>query len=251
MSALTTSLIVCVLLIGGAFLGVLLRRLLPDHQLDGHAKDVVRLGCGLVATISGLVLGLLVSSAKTTYDTQRDEVRQFTVNVMLLDQALERLGPRAQAGRVALRAAVVGAIDRIWSDGSAAERPKVFTTIPAGETAFFAIRSIAPSTDDERFFQNEALQAITSILQARLILFQQAGSAVPPILLCILVFWLVVLFASFSLFSPLNPTALTAVIVFALSVSSAIFLILEMYQPFAGVMQIDSTPLRQALAPIG
>lgn len=251
MSALTTSLVVCVLLVGGALLGVLLRRLLPDHQLDGHAKDVVRLGCGLIATISGLVLGLLVSSAKTTYDTQRDEVRQLTVNVMLLDQVLEKLGPRAQPGRLALRAAVVGAIDRIWSDGSAAERPKVFTTIPAGETAFFAIRSITPSTDDERFFQNEALQVITSILQARLLLFQQAGSAVPPILLCILVFWLIVLFASFSLFSPLNPTALTAVIVFALSVSSAIFLILEMYQPFAGLMQIDSVPLRQALAPIG
>lgn len=251
MSALTTSLIVCVLLIGGALLGILLRRLLPDHQLDGHAKDVVRLGCGLMATISGLVLGLLVSSAKTTYDAQRDEVRQLTANVIMLDEVLERLGPKAQPARLALRAAVVGVIDRIWSDGSTAERPRVFTTIPAGETAFLAIRSITPGTDDERFYQSEALQAVISILQARLLLFQQADSAVPPMLLGILVFWLIVLFASFSLFSPLNPTALTAVVVFALSASSAIFLILEMYQPFAGLMQLDSTPLRQVLAPIG
>ena len=72
----------------------------------------------------------------------------------------------------------------------------------------------------------------------------------PPLFLTVLVAWLFVLFVSFSLFSPINPTALAAIVIIALSASAAIFLILEMYQPFSGVMRIDSEPLRQALAPL-
>ena len=66
----------------------------------------------------------------------------------------------------------------------------------------------------------------------------------------VLVFWLYILFASFSLFSPVNPTAFATLSVIALSASGAIFLILELYRPFSGLMQIDSEPLRQALAPL-
>jgi hypothetical protein len=91
-------------------------------------------------------------------------------------------------------------------------------------------------------------QTVNAILQAlRLILYEQSSGRMPTPFLAVLVFWLFILFVSFSLLSPLNPTALAAIVLIALSASGAIFLILQMYQPFCGMMKIDSGPLRQAL----
>ena len=94
------------------------------------------------------------------------------------------------------------------------------------------------------------MQVATSILQARLILFEQSINRMPPLFLIVLVFWLCILFASFSLFSPLNPDSLRRHRRDRPVGLGAIFLILELYRPFNGLMQIDSAPLRQALAPL-
>ena len=95
------------------------------------------------------------------------------------------------------------------------------------------------------------MQTIDTILQERLILYEQSGTHMPVPFLVVLVFWLCLLFASFSLFSPLNPIAFAAIVLIALSASGAIFLILEMYRPFEGIMRIDAEPLRNALLPLG
>lgn len=248
MSALTTSLIVGVILVSGAFGGVWLRRVLPDKHLDQHAKDVVRLGAGLLATIVGLVLGLLISSAKSNYDTQRDEVRQLAAEMIMLDQLLQEYGPETKPVRVALRNAVPVVIERMWAEDGSAGQP--FVASGPGEAAYRAITSLRATTDAQRFYQAQAAQIANALAQLRLTLYEQSGGRMPPVFLGVLVAWLFVLFVSFSLFSPLNPTASTAVVVIALSASGAIFLILEMYHPFSGIMQIDSTPLRQALAPL-
>lgn len=250
MGALTISLIICALLVGGALAGALLRRLLPDHHLDTHAKDIVRLGCALIATIAGLVLGLLINSAKTSFDSQRDEIRQIATNVALLDHLLEEYGPETKPVRQQVRDALPVLVDRIWSDGTAKSADGPFASSAVGRSAFQSIQRLAPGNDSQRHYQLQALQVATSILQARLILFEQSINRMPPLFLIVLVFWLCILFASFSLFSPLNPTAFGAIVVIALSASGAIFLILELYRPFNGLMQIDSTPLRQALAPL-
>src|SRR5215468_903589 len=99
LSPLVTSLIVWALLVAGALVGAMLRRGLPEHHLDTHAKDIVRLGCALIATISGLVLGLLINSANTSFNAQRDEIRQFAANVILIDQVLGQYGPDAREAR--------------------------------------------------------------------------------------------------------------------------------------------------------
>ncbi len=250
MSATTTSLIVCGLLMGGTLSGVLLRRLLPEPHLDQHTKDIVRLGAGLLATIVGLVLGLLINSAKTNYDTQRDEVRQLTAHFVLLDNYLEQYGPEARPVRITLRSVIPALIGHMWGDDTTKPDDAPFAATSEGEAAYGAIRALPVATDQQRFFQSQALQAATAAAQVRLVLYQQAGGRMPTPFLLVLVAWLFVLFMSFSLFSPVNPTALGAVGVIALSASAAIYLILEMYHPFGGFMQIDSGPLRQALAPL-
>jgi Protein of unknown function (DUF4239) len=251
MSTLALWLIIWAFLVAGALTGVLLRRLLPQHHLDSHAKDVVRLGCALIATISGLVLSLLINSAKSTFDVQRDEVRQLTTNVILLDHLLEQYGPDSRPARSDLRVAVAAVVDRIWAEGVVGTNPGApFSTTAPGQATERAIHALVPANEKQRFYQAQAIQALNSILQTRLVLYEQSGTHLPVAFLAVLMFWLFILFASFSLFSPLSPTALAAVVVIALSASGAIFLILELSQPFSGLMQIDSTPVRHALAPL-
>jgi hypothetical protein len=249
MSALTTSLIICAILVGGALTGVLVRRAVPDRHLDTHAKDIVRLGCALIATIAGLVLGLLINSAKTSFDGQADQVRQLTANIILLDHLLEQYGERSQPIRIQLRKAASALADRIWDDGKSSSNT-TYRATTAGASVEQSIRSFTPADDSQRLYHSQAVQTINAILQARLALFEQSNLRMPTPFLVVLVFWLFILFASFSLFSPINPMALGAIVVIALSASGAIFLILEMYRPFSGMMQIDSEPLRQALAPL-
>jgi hypothetical protein len=251
MSALAISLIVGGFMQTGALLGVLLRKILPKHHLNEHSKDVVRLGCALVATISALVLGLLITSAKNTYDAQRNEIRQMTANLILLDSQLKRYGPETRSAREALRSAIGPAIDRIW--GKRAEKSQAgtpFETNAVGELVYADIEALSPQTERQHSLKAKALQTTSNITESRVMLFEQSDGALPIAVLAVLTFWLTILFASFTLFSPLNPTGYAAVVVIALSASAAIFLILEMNTPFDGLMQISSVPVRNAVAPL-
>lgn len=251
MSTVAVSLIVCAVLVGGSVAGVLLRRRLPEHHLDPSTKDMVRLGCALVATMSGLVLGLLTNSAKSNFDAQRDEIRQLTANVALLDWLLAKYGPEARPARVQLRDAVAVMITRIWNDGTVhAVHVAPMQTSPEGERAYEAVRALMPKDDQQKHYREYALQTSHTILQTRLALYQQTDSGMPKLFLGVLVFWLFVLFASFSLFSPINSTGFAALVLVALCIAGAIFVILEMYQPFGGLVQIDGDMLRNALPPL-
>src|SRR5216683_4511376 len=97
MSPIALSLIVFACVFGGTFLGMFLRKRLPGHHLSGDTKDVVRLGTGLIGTIAALVLGLLIGSAKSSYDTQSTQIKQLTANIILLDRFLEEYGPETGA----------------------------------------------------------------------------------------------------------------------------------------------------------
>src|SRR5258708_2214607 len=128
--------------------GVLLRRRLPEGHLDSPTKDMVRLGCALVATMSGLVLGLLTNSAKSTFDAQRDEILQLAASVALLDWLLSKYGPQAQPARLQLRDAIAAMIPRIWDDGTVhAAHQAPMQTSTEGEKAYESIRSL-PAKDD-------------------------------------------------------------------------------------------------------
>ena len=78
--------ILFVCLVGAAWLGRRVRRYLPENHLSADSKDAVKLAMGLVATMTALVLGLLVSSAKGTYDTARSEVIQMAAKIAFFDR---------------------------------------------------------------------------------------------------------------------------------------------------------------------
>ena len=245
MSPAVVSGIVFACVFGGALLGMSLRPLLPERHATADSKDVVKLGMGLIATMAALVLGLLIASAKGSYDTQRAELTQMSTDIVLLDSVLARYGPEAHQARALIRRGVVSALDRIWP----ADSSRPLDPIAArGEVVFEAIQTLAPQSEAQRTLQTQALNIALGIARTRWLLFEQSGSSIPLPFLVVLVFWLTILFASFNLFAPRNATIIATMVVCSLSVAGALFLILELDRPFQGLIRIPSAPLRNALA---
>src|SRR5262249_47499453 len=143
---------------GGALLGMLLRNLLPEHHLDADSKNVVNLGMALIATLSALVLGLLIASAKSSYDSQREEDTQLSANIIVLDPNLPRYGPETNETRAILRRAVTS-LDRSWSERLSRSERLDSPEVRAGATNFYEkIQELAPHNDFQRLLQSQALQ---------------------------------------------------------------------------------------------
>jgi hypothetical protein len=252
-NALAIAAIVFAAIFGSALLGTSIRPLLREHHTSNESRDVVKTGMGLVATMAALVLGLLVASAKSSYDTQRDGLAELAANLTLLDTILEQYGASAREPREILRGTVATAIERLWPADASHVATLGTAELGAGGRSFHAsILALSPANDMQRALQSQAMQIATSLAHTRLLLVAESDStAVSGIFLAVLSFWLAVLFGSFGLFAPRNALTLTALLISALSVSGAIFLILELAHPFNGVIQLSSTPLRNALAHLG
>lgn len=231
--------------------GMLLRKFLPEHHLDPDSRNIVNLGMALIGTMSALVLGLLIASAKSSYDLQKSEVIQMSANVVQLDRILARYGAQTNEARKVLRRAAVS-LDRSWAEGASRSEKLDSTEFRAGAASFYEkIQELAPRSDFERSLQSQALQIAIQVGATRTLLLEQAGSSIPVPFLVVMVFWLSVIFISFGLFSPRNATVIATLFVCALSVSGAIFLILELDAPFSGLLQISDAQLRDAIAQIG
>ena len=248
MSAFLISALACLTMLAGAVAGAGLRRLLPAHHLDDQSKDIVRLGSALLATMSALVLGLLITSAKNAYDLQRSEVRQIAAKLVLLDNQLNRWGPEAQPARQVLRASMPAMVERIWGERAVQRSTGApFQPSPEGELVYAALENLTPQTEVQRLLKNQAFTTIAYITELRVLLSEQADSGLPAPLLIVLVFWLSALLASFTLFSRVNPTSACALLIIALSAAGAIFMIEELASPFNGLLRIPTEPLGNAL----
>lgn len=246
MSHLVISLGVFACIFGGVLVGILFR--LPDGQQSAETKEVVRLGMGLVGTMVALVLGLLITSAKAFYETQNSEVTEAAANTMLLGRILAHYGPEAKDARQLLRKTIARQVDLIGlPTGSAETKPSPQNS----EILFDRIQDLSPQTDAQKLLHTQALGLAIKLGQIRWLMFEQRSSSVPTPMLLMLVFWLTFLFLSFGLFVRPNPTVLSSLFISALAVSAAIFLILEMYQPYAGLIHVSSAPLRAALEQLG
>jgi hypothetical protein len=249
-SSIAISLIVFAFVFGGVLLGMFLHAVLPHHHLEVESKDIMKLGTGLVATMAALILGLLVASAKGSFDAESAELTQMSANIDLLDRILALYGPETKDARLLLQGSVKRILETMWSSDSSAA-PTAPRTSGAGEALFERIQALLPATDAQRTLQAQALSLAIDLGKTRWLMYEQAGASVSMPLLIVVVLWLTVIFVSFGIFAPFNATAIGSLIVAAVSVSGAIFLILEMYTPYSGVVQVSSAPLRAALAQLG
>jgi hypothetical protein len=253
MSSLAVSGIVFACVSGGVVLGLILRAILHERHLGAESREVIKLGMGLIGTMTALVLGLLIASAKGSFDTQRNGLAQMSGNVIFLDRTLAHYGPEAKGARDMLRDSVADMLQRTWpaenpDPGHAEARS---ATEGRYEGMYEKIQELEPKNDAQRTLQAQALKTANDIGQARWVLFAQKGSSIPTPFLVVMVAWLVLLFASFSLFAPARPMVVITLLICALAVSGAIFLILELDRPFEGMIQVPSAPLRAALTQLG
>jgi hypothetical protein len=251
-SSITVALFAFVCIFGGALLGLLLRAFLPDDHLSKEGKDVVKLGAGLIATLAALVLGLLVSSAKSSLDTMNSELTQSSAKVIALDRVLANYGPETKEVRDLLRGNFTTAIDLIWPEEKTRQARVDNAEVASGiERIQDKLRELSPRNDSQRLLQTQALQMAADVAQARWLLIEQTQSPLPKTFLIVLIFWLTMLFVSFGMLAPRNATVIAVLLVCALSVSGAIFLILEMNTPLTGMIKVSSAPLHKALDHLG
>jgi len=217
--------ILFVLFVGAALLGRRVRRYIPQDHLSADSRDAVKLAMGLVATMTALVLGLLVSSAKEGYDTKRNEVIQMAAKIAFLDRVLTVYGREAARARGELRDAVADAVRRIWPTDQGG-RVELAPNQEAGDAVFVTVEQLSPHDDAQRALKAQVTTLLVDVSQLRLLLVAQSIPSISKPMLIILVSWLVVILFGFSVIAPPNATTTLALVASAFSVACAIFLIL-------------------------
>jgi len=237
---------------GGVLLGVLLRSILPKHHIQDESKDTIKMGAGLIATMAALVLGLLVASAKSSFDTLNDGVKQFGAKLITLDRALAGYGPETKQMRDTMRQNIVTLNELIWPTGKTATVNIAAVEGSSGmEDIQNQIRELKPGNDKQRAMQAQALQLTGEMLHSRWMMIEHTQNALPLPFFIVVVFWLTMLHLSFGLLAPRNGTVLVVLLVCALSVSGALFLINELNHPVDGLIKISNAPVLKALDHLG
>lgn len=251
MSAIAISGIAFASIFGAAVLSMLLRSIVPDRYLSAEAKEVVTLGTALIATMSAVLLGLLISSTRTSYEEKRNQVIRMTADIIELDLLLKDYGPEARPARQVMRDAVPLMINSIWRENADRFRSEANAVPDAGaEAILYKLQELSPHDDGQRARRDRALQVGLDLAQIQLLLFAQPANAISTPFITVLVLWLTFIFATFSVYARPNPLIVVVLFVCALSASSAIFLILDLDRPFVGLLQIPSAPLRNAVPPL-
>ncbi|MDW6025036.1 DUF4239 domain-containing protein [Mesorhizobium sp. BAC0120] len=251
MTSVVLSVVIFVCLFGAALLGMLLRTHLPDEHLTAESRDVIKLATAVVGTLSALVLGLLIASAKSDYDGAELDLRASAGHLVLLDRVMAQYGPETQEARTRLKQLVIARLDQRWGDFDIGARADNSRVDPGIEPVQEILRSLTPKTDAQHWLQTRALDVSGKLAEAHWLLVETGEEGLPWPFLIVMAFWLAVLFATFGLFAPGNSTVVLVLLVCSLSVAGAVFLIVDLANPYLGLIYISDAPLRDALEELG
>jgi len=252
MSSLTIAVFTFCCVFACALLGMFLGKRVPEEHLDKDSKEAIKMAAGLIATIVAIVLGMLVSSAKSSFDEMSGEITQVSAKVIQLDQVLAHYGPETKDIRDALRGTVVAVVRTIWpEDVNSHANLAAIEKSNAGAELQIAMRKLDPKTDAQRELKSQAAQISGELMNFRWMMIEQSHKSLPRMVLVTLAFWLAMLFISFGLFAGRNATVVTALCICALSVSVAVFLMLELNNPLTGMIKVSADPFYKALEFIG
>ncbi len=247
MRSILISSIVFAPVFSGGLAGLALGGLLAGNLLGSDARDIIRLTTGLLVTMTALVLGMLVSSANSSYQDRKNELAEMASDFILLDQVLATSGSETQVIRDELRRLAENSLERIWP--SHASRQSQLRPGDRGQVLYHQLQILAPRNDTQAAAKTVAISAADSLRRTHFLMFlksEQNSLSFP--LLAVLVAWLTVIFIGFGLLAPRNDAIVTTLAVSALAVSGAIFIIMAMYKPFSGIMRISPSPIHDALS---
>lgn len=248
MTALETGCIIALLLACAALLGTRISRRLPDHHLSIDSKEAIKLATAVVGTLSALALGFLVASAKTAFDDAETELKTSAARLVLLDRVLRQYGTETAQARERLANVVEARIAQAWG-GAAGEAIATRTLDDLGvEPVQKLLRELAPKDDVQRLLKTRALEVSSAIAEAHWLVLETGNEGLPTAFLVVLTFWLTVIFLTFGLLSPYNGTVISIIVVCALSVGGAVFIVNDMAHPYGGLIYVSDEPLRIALS---
>jgi hypothetical protein len=239
---------VCVL--AGAFFGSAIGRRLAEHHLSESSKDVIKSGAGYIGTMAALVLGMLVASAKSSYDAKFAEVEQTAAKIIVIDRVLRQYGSETKPARDMLRDLLQAKHSLTWVNSESLAVGQGTGIVPSttgSEQLRAAIATLSPANEAQRVLQIRALQALDDFTQMRWLFIAQSTDSISIPLLAVLALWVATVALLTGMYAPRNSTLTTVAVLCALSVSVAVFLIAEMYSPFEGLLRISDAPLRTAM----
>jgi hypothetical protein len=251
--AITFALVTFVCTFTAAMAGTFIRARLPPTHLSKESQDIVRLGIGLVATMTALLLGLVTAAARSTFDAQDAAIRNSAAAVLTLDRDLARYGPETKPARELIKEAIAYRLETVWhiDVGSVSTIQVSESSAPPIEDVENQILALTPQTDTQKWFKGEALKLSGEVTKTRWRILGATGGSVPKPFLIVVIFWLSVTFASFGLYAPRNATVVASLFFAAISVAAAVFLILELDGPFDGVIKVSSAPMEFVMSQLG
>lgn len=238
-----------VAIFGGVVIGRFFARRLPGHHLSTETQSAVTVSVAVIGTLSALVLGLMISAANTSFSARVDEVRQLSLQLIRMDRNLRRYGPETDDARAKLHTWAVAKVQQLFPRKG---DPPVSSdkAIIMLEEVQDAVLALEPQGEKQKYLRTLCLTLSSTMIQARWSLEQRRGSSIPIPFLILLIFWLGIVFASFGLFAPANPTAMMALLLCCIAVSGGIVLIEDLDNPVAGFIHIPSESMRKALVEI-
>ncbi|MFL6584456.1 MAG: DUF4239 domain-containing protein [Chthoniobacterales bacterium] len=238
-----------VAIFGGVLVGRLAGRCLPSRHLSPETQSAVTVSVAVIGTLSALVLGLMISAANSSFSARSDEIRQLSLQVIRVDRNLRRYGPEADDALAKLHAWAHIKIQQLFPE-KGQPHPSSETAIVMLEGVQDALLVLTPANERQKYLHTLCLALSSQLIQARWALEVRAGHSIPAAFLFLLIFWLALVFASFGLFAPPNPTAMVALLLCSLAVAGGIVLIQDLDNPGSGFIRLPSDPLRKALVEI-
>lgn len=263
MSELGDSAILLAVLLCASILGIAVRPLLSERHRSRGTAEVMQLVVTMLVTFAALVLGLLITSAKASFDTIGNDVRGYASDLTELNRLLSEYGPDAQLVRTGLRSYVAAAIASTWTEEPTPPGdyyPKTVHVEPTDEplessglgemlaNIELKLRRLTPDDPMHQQLLNDCLNRFERLMDQRRKLIEEAHPSISLPFYLVLVLWLVIVFGSFGLSAPRNALSYATIVLGALSIASAVFVILDLDTPFAGHLLVPSQPMRDALA---
>jgi hypothetical protein len=235
-------------LFGSAMVGLLVFRFFPPHHRSEETRHVIRSIAGIFVTMTALVMGLLINTAKTRFDGINRDLHSYATSLILLDRTLMTLGPETKETRVRLQTYVA----RAAGQGSFVNADPLLVSDVTSEQMLNGVgeelRAITPSDNQGLAVWNSARQEYGRIVELRWALVEQAEGSIPLPLLVLVLCWLVLIFGSYGYGAPSNATVVLSLLLAAVLIAAALDLIVELDSPYSGSISVSSAPLQRVLA---
>jgi ABC-type amino acid transport system permease subunit len=235
-----------VAIFGGVLIGRFAARRLPGQHLSSETQSAVTVSVAVIGTLAALVLGLMISAANSSFSARTDEVRQLSLQLIRIERNLRRYGPEADGARARLHEWAVAKTQQLFPEQGKPPVPSA-TTIAMLEKVQDALLELKPKDERQKYLDTLCRTLSSEIIQARWALEGHTGHSIPVPFLILLIFWLAIVFASFGLFAPPNPTATVALLLCSMAVAGGIVLIEELDNPQSGFIRLPSDSMERAL----